>query len=224
MKKLSLALLALAMALMIAPAARADSFNYTINGANFSADLTFTTGTGTVSVPGPNSAVDINAYIVTAVSGTFDIIGEPSSTFPTTPTEPANSGAYAYNLTTSSDGKFIFDNLLYPENAGIGTSNGIMDSGGILVKFSNGYEYELNLFSGSFGTSSAGDRYFYFADNGTYYSNNPVTDGNNGPAPDDLTPAPEPGSMLLLGTGLLGLALVLSRKTAKRSSQPVSNA
>jgi hypothetical protein len=168
------------------------------------------------------------------VSGTFDITNGPSEVFAATPTVPADPGANAYNPTTSSDGKFLFDNLLYPEYAGVGTGNGILDWGGLLIEFSNGYE--LNIFSGSFGagggTTAPGDSYFYFADNGSYDSNNPITagggsggggsGGGGGPASGSLS-APEPGSLLLLGSGLFGLAFVLQRKAVKRSFRPVSN-
>lgn len=213
MKKLSLVVFALATALAFVPAAKADSFNYEIAGVNFSADLTLTTADGTVSVPGPDSLVDINAYIVTFVSGTFDITNGPSESFSATPTVPANNGAGAYNLTSNYG--FLWDNLLYPENP----ANGILDYGGILIAFANGYD--LNLFSGSFGSGAPGNGYFYFADNGNYYSNNPVTDGNSGPASDGLTGAPEPGSLFLFGTGLLAMALVHYRVAIGLKSQPV---
>jgi hypothetical protein len=222
MKKLSLALFALAMALATVPEAQADSFYYKIDGVNFSADLTFTTGDAPVIVPGPNSS-NVTAYIVTSVAGIFDIVNGPSETFGATPTESANSGANAYNPTTSSDGQFLFDNLLYPENAHTGTGSGILDAGGILFKFDGGYE--LNLFSGSFGEGAPSDpNAFYFADNGVYHSNNnPILTDGNAPAPDDLTSAPEPGSLFLFGSGLLCLALVLYRRNVKRPSQPVAN-
>ncbi len=212
MKKLWLAVFALAAALAIVPAARADSFNYQIVGVNFSADLTLTTGNGTVSVPGSGSLVDTNAYIVTFVSGSFDIANGPSETFSATPTAPASDGASAYNLTSNYG--FLWDNLLYPGN----TENAILDYGGILIAFSNGYD--LNLFSGSFGSGAPGDGYFYFADNRNYYSNNPVIDGNNGPAQDGLTPAPEPGSLFLFGTGLLALASIHYRIAARLKARP----
>jgi hypothetical protein len=156
--------------------------------------------------------------VITGVTGSFN---DPDTSVPVTitPSNPATV-IYAYGALAPNyynNGGFQYDNVLYTNQTG----NGILDWGGVL--FSVG-AYDLNIFS----DSNNGDTgYFYFADNGKYDSNNPVivgNVGNNGPAPGDLTAAPEPGSMLLLGTGLLGLALVLSRKAAKRSSQPVSNA
>jgi len=75
-----------------------------------------------------------------------------------------------------------------PESSG----NEILDSGGIFLIFSDGYE--LNIFSGAFGTSSAGNQYYYFADNGSFDSNNPIIESNGGPAVDglDSATAPEP--------------------------------
>jgi hypothetical protein len=49
---------------------------------------------------------------------------------------------------------------------------------------------------------------WYWADNQGGHSNNQVTLAQIG---DGLTPTPEPGSLLLLGTGLLGLAMLLFR-------------
>lgn len=111
-------------------------------------------------------------------------------------------GASAYSL--ADNGAFLYDNLLYPGASG----DGILDWGGVLIQVTN--SYELNIFSGAFGSGAPDNGYYYFADNGNYHYNDPITNSDGKPVPGTLTP--EPGSLFLLGTGLLGLALLVFRK------------
>ena len=219
MKKFLLAFLALAMGLAVVPNAIAGTWQYTISGSNFTSDLILTTsGSGSTQT-------------ITAVQGTFDIAGNPSVWFGTTSAENANGGS-ANNLTLSSDGQFLFDNQLYTTASG----NRILDWGGLLVDI-NGYE--LNIFSGASGSGAPLNSYFYFADNGAYHYNDAIPDSKDPGLPalqsndgtvtltqvsGDAVVTPEPGSLLLLGTGLLGLALILFRKETKRPANLVLGA
>ena len=105
---------------------------------------------------------------------------------------------------------YLFDNLLYP------SLNPALDWGGLLLDI-DGSGFYLNIFGGAFGSSDGinapGNTYYYFADNNDY-ANNPITakTNTNEAATATLTAVPEPGSLFLLGTGLLGLALVLCEK------------
>jgi hypothetical protein len=217
MRKYSLTLLSLAVTLVSVPAALADTFVYSINGQNFSADLTFT-ATLITGHPGD--------YTITGVTGWFsdpDTNGAVTLSSSNPATVISADGAFPPNY--AEEYGFQFDNVLYAT----ATGNGILDWGGLLFSTNNGYM--LNIFSDS-TNGNAG--YFYFADNGTYYVNTPIptdsggsggsggSSGGSPPASGNLTSSPEPGSLLLLGTGLLGLAGVIFRK-AKSSGQNLNS-
>jgi PEP-CTERM motif len=230
MKNSSLALLALAVALVLTPAAMADTFDYTINGSNFSANLVFQTSAVQFDLGPPGYLAEVPAYSVTSVSGTFT---DPTQTytFGSSPVVPASVGANAYDL-TDADG-YLFDNLIYPALPG----NQILDWGGILIQPEGYPNFYLNIFAGYFGSTDGltapGDNYFYFADN-NHYSNNQIPSSEPGPkgaevvgpgpaAVATLVATPEPESLFLLGTGLLGLAFVVFRKASKQSSRQALN-
>jgi len=127
-----------------------------------------------------------------------------------------DAGYNAISLGLSGDGESQYESLVYLGNSG----NGVPDRGGLVVDISG---YELNLLSGSQGgsngTNAAGNGHFNSADTGgsIHVNNeNPKGIGNRVAVTTNLTEAPEPGSLILLGTGLLFLALGLFRRAAKR--------
>ena len=206
MRKYLLASLAIAAALAITPVVMADSFSFAISGSNATGNVTFTTGdTAVNNLPGPFG--NVSAYVITSVSGTFNIVGGPSYSFVDAPVSLPDNGADAYNL--ENNGSFEYDNLLY---TGL-TGNDVLDWGGVL--FSPAPGSELNLFGGGFGSGAPGNGSFYFADNGSFYYDDPVTDLSNSDVTPVFSPVPEPGSLFLFGTGILGLGLVVSRKALK---------
>ncbi len=212
MKKLSLSLLVLALALAITPAALADSFNFTVTGVGNSMSASgvfYTTSLGN------------GVYSIDSVVGTFtdlnkglNIVDESMTLVPTSDGAYNSSGA----VNGSAGPSYLYQgeqytNLLYVP----AVSNGSV-GGTATPEFLDGYGFLFT--SDGYLISIAGDPnnlyggWLSIGSNASYLD--PTTgDGNYNlgePLDMNVTPTPEPSSLFLLGTGLLGLALVVFRK------------
>jgi PEP-CTERM motif len=203
MKKVSIALLALAAGLALSPAAFAGSiYSFTISGPGIS-------GSGQIVGWAPSGDV----LDISGATGTFS----DTTTLPGIPVGTTITGVYPgdYSLSNPSQipaGTFEgqtynwqFDDLLYTGNDAPG--GGYLDQFGILFTLSNGYL--VNIWEN--GTASG---YIVADSSGSSYSDT-FTDFGTGVTVSGayVGPTPEPGSLILMGTGLLGLAMVLFRKT-----------
>lgn len=183
MKIQSLALFVLAAALAISPAARADSFDFTFTDAGG------VSGSGTLfgTFEGPG------VWLLTSGSGTFDdgTTGLLPIDLVANPNGPDNS-----SLSTS--GLFAYDDLLTPW----GAPAQVLTINGLDFTFNSS---ELNLYQTGGGPGTDG----WFEDNLSGDTTGTFTITSMDILPSE---SPEPGSLVLFGTGLIGLAGAVMRK------------
>jgi hypothetical protein len=174
---------ALAFAASITIAAHADTFTFKVTGA--------VTASGIITAVADPSMAGV--FDVTAITGTYD--GQQISLLPCAAYDESNP-CFNPIQHTSFANSFSFDNLLY-----YSAGQTFVDFDGI-----------------GFSVGSAGDEssfFYYSASNGTDFTPGyNYFDNSNSFGSVNLTVAstPEPGSFVLLGTGLVSAFATLKRK------------
>jgi hypothetical protein len=192
MKKLSLTVLALAAVLAISPAAKASTYvNGTIDISTGN-DFWSATGLSFTNLTGSSAALDATGNLSVIPNFTPVTIGYTPLTFGTPVTPPLSftftSGANTGVFTINSVWA-VTANATYLSLAGTGTID------------LTGYTQTYAIFTA--GGSDSNNNYGGTGSSGIGFN---VT----------ANPAPEPSSLLLFGSGLLGLAGMVRRKVLSR--------
>jgi hypothetical protein len=185
------------------PSAKADSYSFSWSGNGISTS-------GIITVAPTTTA---GAYQITGISGTFSdtnagfsgaITGLEPAPLPT-----RTDGSTFFSAPAFTDAGFSHDNLLYPDGESPAVcidapefSGGVFDIYGVAFDVAGGYTVDL-WSQGALGGDMVGDSF------------DGVKLGNSAPGiavTGGISPVPEPGSLMLLGTGLLGFTGSLVRK------------
>jgi hypothetical protein len=216
MKKFAVALLSLAGVLAITPVAFADSYTFNYAGP---------------VVTDPTKTISFN-IVFTTVAGpgdTQEITGVTGSYLDTANGLTGSLGLYgAYSATplSDADGTSVYDNTFYPNNDAPETVvapfinknyvGGYFDGDGLLMNLTDGSSiYEVNFYADNTSPNYNVQETLTSCNKDTtdcYLNESDGTSELYSPGPGQLSSTPEPSSLLLLGSGLLGLAYIVYRK------------
>ncbi|MGH9581353.1 MAG: PEP-CTERM sorting domain-containing protein [Bryobacteraceae bacterium] len=231
------ALLTLAAAVAFAPAALGDGFNFSFSGGGINASGVFWVGqqsTNSATPPG---------YEITGINGTFSDTNKGVSGAITGLYTPISyvSNTLATPGIAHTSGGLSYDDLLYPAGDSplicydINSTTGLPE---LTYPFSGG---RFDIFGVAFNIAGPGGYVGELWSNGDVgggpivyaaglaNATSLVDDPNAAPGPGvpppgrygsfSTSPVPEPGSLLLLGIGLLGLAAMRARQSKRGRSE-----